>query len=60
MYRKSIVETNCSGVRSASNFQRGFPSIFAHKSHKAFIIAAVAKWVTPFSGPILKIFIVNH
>lgn len=52
MYLKSITETSFSGSISTKSFQRGFPSIFAHKSQRALIMAAVAKWITPFSGPI--------
>ena len=43
--------TNCSGVRSATSFQTGLPSRFAQRSQTAFTIAAVARWITPFSGP---------
>ena len=30
------------------------PSSFPQKSHRALMTAAVAKWITPFSGPIWK------
>ena len=30
---------------------RTVPSSFAHRSHTAFTIAPVARWITPFSGP---------
>ena len=36
---------------SASSFHTGLPSAFAHRSHTAFTTAAVARWMTPFSGP---------
>ena len=51
MYRKSMHATTCSGVISASSFQRGLPSTLANRSQTAFTIAAVARWMTPFSGP---------
>lgn len=41
-----------SGSISVNSRHTGFPSTFAHKSHKALHIAATAKCVTPFSGPI--------
>jgi hypothetical protein len=46
--------TNCSGVMSATSFHTGLPSTLAYKSHTALTIAAVAKWITPFSGPIQR------
>ena len=36
---------------SASSFQSGLPSRFAHRSQTALTTAAVARWMTPFSGP---------
>ena len=36
---------------SASNFQTGVRSDFAHRSQTAFTMAAVARWMTPLSGP---------
>ena len=51
IYLKSTVETSCSGVISVNNFQTGLSSIRAHRSHKAFTIAAVAKCTTPHSAP---------
>ena len=34
-----------------SSSHRGIPDRFAYRSQTAFTIAAVAKWMTPFSGP---------
>ena len=36
---------------SASSFQSGLPSTLAHRSQAALTTAAVARWMTPFSGP---------
>ena len=36
---------------SASSFQSGFPWSLAERSQTAFTTAAVARWMTPFSGP---------
>ena len=36
---------------SASSFQSGFPCRFAERSQTALTTAAVARWMTPFSGP---------
>lgn len=52
MYLKSMQETSSSGSRSTSSFHSGLFSIRAHKSQSAFTTAAVARWITPFSGPI--------
>ena len=43
--------TSCSGVMSHSSFHSGLPSRFAHRSQTALTSAAVARWMTPFSGP---------
>lgn len=51
-YLKSITDRRTSGSRSASKFQTGFFCNLPQRSHKALMMAAVAKWVTPFSGPI--------
>src|SRR5687768_17642196 len=51
MYWKSIVDTNCSGVRSAASFQTGFFSDLAQRSQIALTTAPRARWVTPFCGP---------
>ena len=51
IYLKSITDMSSLGVMSERSFQTGFSSIRAHKSHSAFIIAAVARCITPFSGP---------
>ena len=51
MYLKSIVDTSFSGSISASNFHSGLCSMRAHRSHRALVMAATAKWITPFSGP---------
>ena len=39
---------------SQSSFQSGLPSRFAKRSQTAFTTAAVARWITPFSGPIQR------
>lgn len=44
--------TLTSGSRSVNSFHSGLSSNLAHKSHKALIIAATARCITPFSGPI--------
>ena len=36
---------------STSSFQSGLPSRLAHRSQTALTTAAVARWMTPFSGP---------
>ena len=36
---------------STSSFQSGLPSTFAYRSQTALTMAAVARWMTPFSGP---------
>ncbi len=36
---------------STSIFQTGLPSLLAHRSQTALTIAAVARWITPLSGP---------
>ena len=36
---------------SESSFQSGLPSRLAHRSQTALTTAAVARWITPFSGP---------
>ena len=36
---------------STRSFQSGFPWRLADKSQTALTMAAVAKWMTPFSGP---------
>ena len=46
-----MLATNCSGDRSHTSRQSGLPSTRAHRSHTAFTSAAVARWMTPFSGP---------
>jgi hypothetical protein len=43
--------TISSGDMSASSFHSGLPSTAAIKSHTALTSAAVARWITPFSGP---------
>lgn len=40
-----------SGSISVNSFQTGLLSNLAHRSHRALLIAATARWVTPFSGP---------
>ena len=50
-YRKSMQSTNCAGSISVTNFQTGTPRSLAHKSHTALTSAAVARWITPLSGP---------
>jgi len=54
MKRKSMQRTSSSGLMSASSFQSGFPSTFAQRSQTALTIAAVARWIAPFSGPIQR------
>ena len=54
MYRKSMQPTSASGVMSASSFQSGLRSVFAQRSQIALTTAAVARWITPFSGPIQR------
>ena len=39
---------------STSSFQSGLPARFAKRSQTAFTTAAVARWITPFSGPIQR------
>ncbi len=39
---------------STSSFQTGLPSAFAQRSQTALTIAAVARWIAPFSGPIQR------
>ena len=46
--------TICSGVISAMSFQTGLRSTFAQRSQAALTIAAVARWMAPFSGPIQR------
>ena len=46
------------GVMSASSFQSGLPSDFAYRSQTALTTAAVARWITPFSGPIQRSWLV--
>ncbi len=36
---------------NASSYSPTLPSVLAHRSHTAFRTAAVARWITPFSGP---------
>ena len=43
--------TSSSGVMSTMTFQSGLPSVLAYRSHTALTMAAVARWMTPFSGP---------
>ena len=43
--------TSVSGGMSTRSFQSGLPSTFAYRSQTALTIAAVARWMTPFSGP---------
>lgn len=43
--------TNSSGVKSQMSFQSGFLLYFAIMSQSALDTAAVARWITPFSGP---------
>ena len=54
MYRKSIKATSSSGVMSTRSFQSGLPAVFANRSQTALTTAAVARWMTPFSGPIQR------
>ena len=37
-----------------SSFQSGLPAVFAKRSQTALTTAAVARWITPFSGPIQR------
>ena len=39
---------------STSSFQSGLPARFAKRSQTALTTAAVARWMTPFSGPIQR------
>ncbi len=39
---------------STSSFQSGLPARFATRSQAALTTAAVARWMTPFSGPIQR------
>ena len=39
---------------STSSFQTGLPARFATRSQAALTTAAVARWMTPFSGPIQR------
>ena len=39
---------------SASSFHTGLPSALAQRSQTALTTAAVARWMTPFSGPIQR------
>ena len=43
--------TICCGVMSASSFHSGLPACLACRSHIALTMAAIAMWMTPFSGP---------
>ena len=36
---------------STSSFQSGLPAVLANRSQTALTTAAVARWMTPFSGP---------
>ena len=54
MYRKSTSATISSGVMSTTSFQSGLPAVFANRSQTAFTTAAVARCITPFSGPIQR------
>lgn len=51
IYLKSMRETRSSGSRSTNSFHRGLLSIRAQRSHRALMMAATARWITPFSGP---------
>ena len=44
-------ETSWRGVMSARSFQTGLRSRRAYMSQTALTIAAIARWMTPFSGP---------
>ena len=46
-----MTRTSASGDMSTSSFQSGLPSTLAYRSHTALTMAAVARWMTPFSGP---------
>ncbi len=50
-YRQSTSSTICPGLISERSFHNGLPAIFAQRSQSALTTAAVAMWMTPFSGP---------
>ena len=54
MYRKSTRATISAGVMSTRSFHSGLPAVLANRSQTAFTTAAVARWMTPFSGPIQR------
>ena len=54
MYRKSISATCSARVMSQISCQSGLPARFANRSQRALTTAAVARWMTPFSGPIQR------
>lgn len=51
MYPKGTHATSSSGAMSLSSFHSGLSSVRAHRSQTALTSAAVARWMTPFSGP---------
>ena len=53
-YVKSTSSTSCSGLRSARSRHSGWPSRLARRSQAALTIAATARWMAPFSGPIQR------
>ena len=46
--------TSSAELMSTSSFHSGLPVDFAYRSQTALTIAAVARWITPFSGPIQR------
>lgn len=45
------MRAHSSGVKSTMSFHKGFPRLLANMSQTALLMAAVARWMTPFSGP---------
>ncbi len=48
-----VSASSAAGI-SVSSRHSGLPSRLARRSHTAFTIAAVARWMAPFSGPIQR------
>lgn len=47
----SVRRKDGNAVCLLTNCGQTLPSALAHRSHTAFRTAAVARWITPFSGP---------
>lgn len=56
LYMHEFLQQSCkfTSCKKKSFVLLTFPSTRAHKSQTAFRMAAVASWITPFSGPICQ------